>query len=424
MDARSVTVARALDAARARSTRTTAALTLSALARRAGLPLATAHRLVGELHRWGALARRRAGEYVIGRRLWDLGLLAPVQAGLRQAASPFLHDLYGATLATVHLAVRDGTEVLYIDRLSGHVSVPVVSKIGSRLPMHATGVGKVLLAYAPDDVQSPRCWPTSPGSRRTRSPSPARLRRPAPPGPRRRLRHHRRGDEPGRLLGGGAGPRRPTARWSPRSASSCPTCGGSGPGWCRRCRWRRTASAARWPPLPCSGNRPLPRHPARARWLARMRTQVAIIGAGPAGLLLVPPARPRRRRRRWCSRPAPQEYVGVPHPGRHPRAAPASTCSTSVGLGDRLRAEGHEHRGIYLQWPGERHHLDFVDLTGRSVWVYGQTEVQKDLVRGRHRRQAVHYEVDRHRAARRRDRPAVRDVRRRRRASRSASTPT
>jgi DNA-binding IclR family transcriptional regulator len=127
-------------------------LTLSELARRAGLPLATAHRLIGELVRWGALDRLAGGEYVIGRRLWDLGLLAPVQSGLRQAASPFLHDLYGATLATVHLAVRDGSEVLYIDRLSGHVSVPVVSKIGSRLPMHATGVGKVLLAYAPPTV--------------------------------------------------------------------------------------------------------------------------------------------------------------------------------------------------------------------------------------------------------------------------------
>ncbi len=128
-------------------------LTLSALARRAGLPLATAHRLVAELHKWGALARRPNGEYVIGRRLWDLGLLAPVQSGLRQAASPFLHDLYGATLATVHLAVRDGCEVLYVDRLAGHVSVPVISKIGSRLPLHATGVGKVLLAYAPEDVR-------------------------------------------------------------------------------------------------------------------------------------------------------------------------------------------------------------------------------------------------------------------------------
>jgi len=127
-------------------------LTLSDLARRAGLPLATAHRLAGELQRWGALERADSGEYVIGRRLWDLGLLAPVQTGLREAAAPFLHDLYAATLATVHLAVRDGGEVLYLERLSGHASVPIVSKVGSRLPLHATGVGKVLLAYAPEEV--------------------------------------------------------------------------------------------------------------------------------------------------------------------------------------------------------------------------------------------------------------------------------
>jgi DNA-binding IclR family transcriptional regulator len=128
-------------------------LSLSQLAERAGLPLPTAHRLVGELVAWGALTRRPSGEYVVGRRLWDVGLLAPVQTGLRQLASPYLHDLYGATLATVHLAVRDGAEVLYLDRLAGNASVPVVSSIGSRLPMHATGVGKVLLAHAPPEVQ-------------------------------------------------------------------------------------------------------------------------------------------------------------------------------------------------------------------------------------------------------------------------------
>jgi DNA-binding IclR family transcriptional regulator len=127
-------------------------LTLSAMARSAGMPLATAHRLAGDLCACDALQRLPTGEYVIGRRLWDLGLLAPAQSDLRHAASPFLHDLYGATLATVHLAVRDGTEVLYLDRLAGHVSVPVVSDAGSRLPLHATGVGKVLFAYAPGEV--------------------------------------------------------------------------------------------------------------------------------------------------------------------------------------------------------------------------------------------------------------------------------
>lgn len=128
-------------------------LTLSDLARRADLPLPTAHRLVAELVEWGALVRRPSGEYVVGSRLWDLGLLAPVQSGLRDVASPFLNDLHAATLATVHLAVRDGLDVLYVDRLSGHASVPVVSRVGSRLPLHATGVGKILLAHAPDAVQ-------------------------------------------------------------------------------------------------------------------------------------------------------------------------------------------------------------------------------------------------------------------------------
>ncbi|HEU5037998.1 MAG TPA: IclR family transcriptional regulator [Nocardioides sp.] len=129
-------------------------LTLTEIGGRAGLPVPTAHRLVGELVAWGALVRTPDGDYRVGRRLWDLGLLAAVQTGLRELASPYLHDLYGATLATVHLAVRDGNEVLYVDRLAGHASVPVVSSVGSRLPLHATGVGKVLLAHAPAAVQA------------------------------------------------------------------------------------------------------------------------------------------------------------------------------------------------------------------------------------------------------------------------------
>ena len=127
-------------------------LTLSDIADRSRTPLTTAHRLLAELTAWGALVRRPDGRYEIGRKLWDLGLLAPVQAELRHVAAPFLLDVHTATRDTVHLAVREGLKALYVERISGRESVPVVSQVGSRLPLHATGVGKVLLAAAPDEV--------------------------------------------------------------------------------------------------------------------------------------------------------------------------------------------------------------------------------------------------------------------------------
>lgn len=129
-------------------------LTLSQLAQRANLPISTAHRLVGELTAWGALRRLDSGSYVVGQRLWDLGLLAPIQAGLRELASPFLSDLFATVHQTVHLGIRDHTRVLYLERLAGADTVPILSTMGSRLPLHATGVGKVLLAWAPPPVQA------------------------------------------------------------------------------------------------------------------------------------------------------------------------------------------------------------------------------------------------------------------------------
>ncbi|GAA2295667.1 IclR family transcriptional regulator [Streptomyces kunmingensis] len=123
------------------------ALTLTEVAFRADLPLPTAHRLVGALTRWGALERDDAGRYHVGLRLWEIAALAPRGLGLRQAALPYLEDLYEATHENVHLAVRDGQEVVYIERLSGRSAVGVHSRVGARWPLHATGVGLVLLAH-------------------------------------------------------------------------------------------------------------------------------------------------------------------------------------------------------------------------------------------------------------------------------------
>jgi DNA-binding IclR family transcriptional regulator len=123
-------------------------LTLSQMAQRAGLPLSTAHRLAHELEQWHGLHRARDGRWEIGRRLWTLGMLAPLQLELRQAALPLMQDLHSATGENVHLAVREGTGALYVERTSGLQSVPIISRAGDRLPLHSTGVGKVLLAYA------------------------------------------------------------------------------------------------------------------------------------------------------------------------------------------------------------------------------------------------------------------------------------
>lgn len=130
-----------------------AAYTLSGLSRRSGLPLTTTHRLAGELERWGGLERGEDGKYRIGLRLVELAALCPRGTGLRDVALPFMQDLYEATHQNVQLAVREGTDGVYIERIAGRQAVPVRTRIGAHWPLHATGVGLVLLAFAPTGVQ-------------------------------------------------------------------------------------------------------------------------------------------------------------------------------------------------------------------------------------------------------------------------------
>lgn len=133
-------------------------LSLTDISRRSGLPLTTVHRLVHELHRVGALECDPDGHYRIGLRLWEIASRAPRGVGLREAAMPFLEDLYEATHQNVQLAVRDGHDVVYIEHIAGRRAVGVRTQIGLRFPLHATGVGLVLLAFADrafqDDVMA------------------------------------------------------------------------------------------------------------------------------------------------------------------------------------------------------------------------------------------------------------------------------
>jgi p-hydroxybenzoate 3-monooxygenase len=112
-----------------------------------------------------------------------------------------------------------------------------------------------------------------------------------------------------------------------------------------------------------------------------MRTQVGIIGAGPAGLLLgqllaaagIDAVVLENRSRAYVEA---RIRAGVLEQG-------TVDLLRDAGVGERLAREGLRHDGIHLQWPGERHRLDFAELTGRAVWIYGQTEVVKDLIAAR-----------------------------------------
>jgi DNA-binding IclR family transcriptional regulator len=122
-------------------------LSLADLARRSGLPHATARRLVLELAAAGALDRLDDGRFAIGLRLWQLGTLAPHTEPLRILAKPVLEDLYAGLHQHVQLAVLEDDHAVLIERMSAPDSPHLVSRVGGRLPLHCSAVGKVLLAH-------------------------------------------------------------------------------------------------------------------------------------------------------------------------------------------------------------------------------------------------------------------------------------
>lgn len=126
-------------------------LSVTEIAGRTGLPTSTAGRLTAQLVEAGMLERCADKRLRIGTKVWEMGLTADVGLTLRERALPYMVELYERTGENIHLAVRSGRDALYVDRLMGSRSVPTVSRMGGRLPLHTTGVGKVLLACESDE---------------------------------------------------------------------------------------------------------------------------------------------------------------------------------------------------------------------------------------------------------------------------------
>lgn len=127
---------------------------ISEISAATGLAKGSVHRLVEQLLFERLLERDEHSRLSLGVRLFELGANVPLPRTLAHAARPLMLDLHHATDRQVHLAVLDGVEVVYVEIVYG--GLPLASSIGGRLPAHATGVGKALLAYSPRAIVGER----------------------------------------------------------------------------------------------------------------------------------------------------------------------------------------------------------------------------------------------------------------------------
>ena len=127
-------------------------LTLAQVVRRTGLPRSSAHRMLERLVqlRW---LRRSGRDYELGMRLVELGSLAIHQDRLVRAAAPLLGELHRATGLVVHLAVLDGPDVVYLEKIGDRVIGAIPTRVGGRQPAHCTAVGKAILAHSDEDAE-------------------------------------------------------------------------------------------------------------------------------------------------------------------------------------------------------------------------------------------------------------------------------
>ena len=118
-------------------------LGVSELARRANLPKSTVSRIAADLVEQRFLDRDGDKLY-LGVRLFELGQTVEQPRRLRQLALPVMTDLRDATGQTVHLAVLEGTDVVFIAIVRGEPTAKPLARVGGRLPAHATALGKAI----------------------------------------------------------------------------------------------------------------------------------------------------------------------------------------------------------------------------------------------------------------------------------------
>lgn len=137
-------------------------VSLKELATTTGLHPSTAHRILNDMVAKRFVDRSEPGTYRLGMRLLELGNIVKSRLNVREAALPFMQALHRKTQQTVNLSVRQGDEIVYIDRaFSERSGMQVVRAIGGRAPLHLTSIGKLFLSV--DDAKLVRAYATRTG---------------------------------------------------------------------------------------------------------------------------------------------------------------------------------------------------------------------------------------------------------------------
>jgi IclR family transcriptional regulator, KDG regulon repressor len=127
--------------------------TAKQVADRSRLPVSTVHRFLVNLEAGGFL-NCSGNVYHLGSACFAIGQAALAQLDIRRVSLPYLQELNRQTRETVHLTIRHGSVAVYVEKLDSTEQLRIYSRIGAAVPLYCTAVGKVMLAYMPDDQRN------------------------------------------------------------------------------------------------------------------------------------------------------------------------------------------------------------------------------------------------------------------------------
>jgi len=126
-------------------------LTAKQVAGRSRLPVSTVHRFLANLESAAFLNCSEDGVYQLGIACFAIGQAALGQLDIRRVSLPYLEELNRKTRETIHLTLRHGLSAVYVEKLDSPEQLRIHSRIGAAVPLYCTAVGKVMLAYMPDE---------------------------------------------------------------------------------------------------------------------------------------------------------------------------------------------------------------------------------------------------------------------------------